>query len=293
MKGLAGNLSTQLPHIPEWRHILSTLSSRDTYLNLLTHLVIILLIWLGAWLLIRIAQALVQRLMQPLLESDLRKNEFHQAARRRTLISLFLSVARYTLSFFAVIGILATWNVHFVGLLSAALGTAGILGVVVGFGAQKLVRDVITGFFILMEDQYSVGDTVTIGVITGVVEEVGIRVTKIRDDIGRINMMPNGDISLVTNHSRGGLSAAVDLSVGPDQDLAAVREVVAHLSKKCESSDGDVVSPVAVQGMTALDGTKVTMRIVATAAPGRQKAAEMELRAALREGFLAAGVKLV
>lgn len=120
-------------------------------------------------------------------------------ARARTLGGLLRSVTGYVLIFIAGIMILRVMGADPLPLIT----TAGVLGLGIGFGAQKLVRDVITGFFILLENQYVVGECVTIGAVTGVIEEIGMRTTKVRDEEGRLTIISNGDITQVTNHSRG------------------------------------------------------------------------------------------
>lgn len=273
-----------------WPQFMESLRNPHLYERVGVHAAKIILICLAAAILARIGKAIVNRTVVPLIQMEERRENFSQAARRRTLAGLLQSVVRYGVYFFAFISIIATWNVHVLGLL----GTAGVLGVVVGFGAQKLVRDVITGILLLVEDQYSVGDTVTIGTVTGVVEDIGVRVTRIRDEIGRLNILPNGDINQVMNHSRGRLEAMVEVSVPLDQDLEKVKEAVTAASTKTLARDEAALEGAAsVEGITAMDGTKMTLRIGGAARSGQQKAAEMALRQALRDEFLAAGIKLV
>ncbi len=273
-----------------WSQFMGSIRNPHVYERVAVHGAKIILICLAAAVIARIGQAMVNRTARTLIETEERRENYSQAARQRTLAGLLRSVVRYGVYFFAFISILTTWDVHVLGLL----GTAGVLGVVVGFGAQKLVRDVITGVFILIEDQYSVGDTVTISAVTGVVEDIGVRVTRIRDEIGRLNILPNGDINQVMNHSRGRLEAMVEVSVPLDQDLAAVHSAVASASTKALIGENTALQEAAtVEGITALDGTKITLRIGGVARSGQQKAAEMALRGALRDEFPAAGIKLV
>lgn len=119
-------------------------------------------------------------------------------ARVRALGSLLSSAIDFVLGFVAIIMILQAAGLNIVPLLT----TAGVAGLAIGFGAQKLVRDVISGFFILMDDLYGVGDSVMIAGVTGVVEEIGLRTTRIRDESGKLYVIPNGDVSTVCNHSR-------------------------------------------------------------------------------------------
>jgi small-conductance mechanosensitive channel len=119
-------------------------------------------------------------------------------ARIKSLQTLLGSTISFVLGFVTVVMILQAAGINILPLLT----TASVAGVAVGFGAQKLVRDWIAGIFILIEDQYGVGDIVTIGPVTGVVEELGMRTTRIRAEDGSLYIIPNGDISQVCNRSR-------------------------------------------------------------------------------------------
>ena len=287
------NETAKLAHVADWQLFTRALREPDTYWDLVYHLalsmLIVLVFWLAAW----IAQAAITRSLEPLAEKEHHRHSYAQAARRRTFAALFCSLVRYGLYFFAFIFVLSAWNVRILGVLGTALGTAGILGVVVGFGAQKLVRDIFSGIFILAEDQYSVGDTVTIGAVTGVVSDVGIRITRIRDELGRLTMIPNGDIASVTNHSRGGLDSTIEVGVPVDQDLEVVRKAVEAAGARLkDASESLVRGDATIEGVTAMDATKITLRVVVPATPGQQKRAEMALRVAVRDELLAAGVKI-
>ena len=120
------------------------------------------------------------------------------AGRIRTLGSLIRSTAFYVLIFISGVMLLKIFDVDPTPVLTAA----GVVGLAVGFGAQKLVRDIISGFFIVLENQYSVGECVTICGVTGTVEELGMRITQLRDEAGKLVIIPNGDIAQVVNHSR-------------------------------------------------------------------------------------------
>lgn len=128
------------------------------------------------------------------------KRRKNASRRNDTLAALLKSVLTYTVSFLALVTVLQT---GFAIDMTSILAAAGVLGVAVGFGAQTLVKDIISGFFLLFEDQFSVGDRVTLEGFTGVVEELGLRATRIRGAAGDLFILPNGSISKVTNHSRG------------------------------------------------------------------------------------------
>lgn len=177
-----------------WTDFLREAGAKALHSILQIALIIILLLVARA-----IAFRVINRTMTAIAAREEAEGRSGAAGRARTLGGLLRSVLSYVLVFIAAIMILRALGTDPVPLLT----TAGVLGLAVGFGAQKLVRDVISGFFILLESQYSVGEYVTIGTSTGTVEEIGMRTTRLRDDIGRLTIIANGDITQVTNHSRG------------------------------------------------------------------------------------------
>ena len=211
--------------------------------------------------------------------------------RRKTLIGVAQSVARWTLYFIAFVLIL---NVLGVGWqhLGMLVGTAGIIGLAVGFGSQRLVRDLVTGFFILLEGQFDVGDRVTIGTVTGTVEELGLRIVRVRDDTGRLHLIANGDIVQVCNHSRGPVTAWLDISLpagqAPDRAIAAISALGEELARERT----EIASPARVQGVSSLDGGKTGLRIVMSVPGAKEQELLMELRDRVRRRFQQEGIEL-
>ena len=166
------------------------------------------------------------------------------------------------------------------------LGAASVLGLAIGFGAQKLVRDVITGLFILGEGQFDAGEWVTIGAVTGMVEEIGLRVTRLRDDQGRIYLIANGDITQVFNASRGNVRLAVEVSLqrtaALDTALDAVRAAAIEvLRANGAAPTRDAEAPAVL--VTAMDAAKVTVRLVLWVPVLKKDAIEDALRRRLLE----------
>jgi small-conductance mechanosensitive channel len=231
----------------------------------------------------RLMARLVDRLVPPLL-SRVRPEAQVSESRTRTISGLLKSIGHYVLLFIAAVMALQVLGLE----VAPIIASAGVVGLAVGFGAQKLVRDVITGFLILVEDQFAVGDTITIGGNTGVVEEMGMRITRLRDEVGKLVILSNGDISTVVNHTRGPLSVTVDVSVTPETGLEQLRDLVAGLVLPKEMW----AEAPAVRGVVAMDAAKLTVRVVGRAQPGQQTAAELTLRQLLREALTGAGIKL-
>lgn len=212
-----------------------------------------------------------------------------QIGRVKTLGSLIRSVLFYILIFISGVMLLRTFDIDPAPVLTAA----GVVGLAVGFGSQKLVRDIIAGFFIVLENQYSVGDYITIGAVTGTVVELGMRVTRLRDDIGKLVFIANGDIVQVINHSRGSVQALLEISIAADSDLDKVRELVASLGADVAAQLDGVVSAPRADVITALSATSITIRISAVVKPGRQEQVQTCLREMIYRKFREGEIKLV
>ena len=197
--------------------------------------------------------------------------------RVETLGSLLRSVAS-----FAVALVTGTMILSDVGFdLTAVVASAGILGVAVAFGAQHLVRDVLTGVFMLLEDQYGVGDVVDAGSATGVVEAVTLRTTRLRDVDGTVWHVRNGEITRVGNRSQGWSRAIVDVPLPVTADVPAVRRVLLDVAHALAAEDGfadKVLEEPEVWGVESLTTDGIVLRLVQKTAPLEQGAVERELR---------------
>ncbi|WP_442974258.1 mechanosensitive ion channel family protein [Saccharothrix sp. NRRL B-16348] len=175
------------------------------------------------------------------------------------------------------------------------LTSAGILGVAIGFGAQNLVKDFLSGMFMMLEDQYGVGDVVDLGPATGTVESVALRITTIRDTNGTVWYVRNGEILRVGNSSQGFAVAVVDLPLGYGANLASASEV---LTKAVEDATGeellakDVIDKPQVLGVEKVTPEGITMRVTVKVRPGRQWAVQRALRAKLMPALDDAGISL-
>lgn len=210
------------------------------------------------------------------------------AARIRTLGGLMRSLTIYTLVFVAGFMIVIS-----MGLPPLPVATvASVLGLALGIGAQKLVRDVISGFFILLENQYSVGDFVTIDEVTGTVDEIGTRTTRLRDELGRMVFVSNGDISIVTNHSRGPLVSTIDVSVAPNANVEKVYEILTRIGEEIAEAREDVMSPFRVEGFSAMNGDKLTINLVGNIDPRSVSVVQADLRKRVYEALIKDGIDI-
>jgi small conductance mechanosensitive channel len=199
-----------------------------------------------------------------------------ESKRANTLRKLTHSIARYTIYFISALTLLI--NLGFDPL--PVLAGAGILGLAIGFGAQNLVRDVITGFFLIFEGQLEVGDVVQInGRIEGTVEEIGLRVTKIREFNQRLHYIANGNITQVTNYNREKMRAIVHLTVPFECDMDRVNqtleEVCRHIGKKHSSI---LLAPPEVMGVTRIDQHGVQFTVTALCDPEAYWKLERDMR---------------
>jgi small conductance mechanosensitive channel len=266
-----------LPHHPTLRKII------DSAPVILGRLGVAFLVYLlGKWLL----NLILRRVFTPLIARERQANS-PRVARLVTLETLSRSILLYALYFWFIYLILFAFDIS----LGPLLATAGIAGVAIGFGAQKLVKDVMTGFFLLLEDQFAVGDLVSINGNLGIVEETGMRITKLRDDAGRLIILSNGDIGMVINYSKGGFKISFDVGVSAETSPETVKEALDGAAQRLKKEKGISIEPV-LRGVMGMSGTNVTYRIEAAAPPADRLDAEARLRAALLAELSERGVKL-
>jgi small-conductance mechanosensitive channel len=232
--------------------------------------------------------ALVMRIVNSRLTAYLLREDKRYMSERRakTLVPLLKSIVRYLVYLIAGLTILSKLGVPIGSLLAAA----GIGGVAIGFGAQSLVRDVITGFFILFEDQFAVGDHVSLSGVSGTVEEMTLRVTKIRDFGGQLHIVPNGQINQVTNHMGSRMRVLFEITVPIDVDGKKVEEILCNLFKKFAKEHSEVQEGPSLLGVSRVDHTGVSYQLIAKTDPGQQWAVERELRGAVWKELIAHGI---
>jgi small conductance mechanosensitive channel len=207
----------------------------------------------------------------------------------RTIAPLLKSLLKYGTIFVAAVLVLRAMGVDPTPIIAGA----GVIGLAVGFGAQTLVKDVIAGFFLLFEGVIAVGDVITFGNSSGVVEEVGLRVTKYRTFSGELWVIPNGEIRAFGNFNRQWNRAVVTVGVAYEQDVGKAMRVLEEVGKIWATEHRDIVleAPV-VQGILSFDDSAVALRLVVKVRPLQQAAAEWELRRRIKEAFDREGVEI-
>ncbi|MFW5471945.1 mechanosensitive ion channel family protein [Knoellia sp. CPCC 206450] len=210
--------------------------------------------------------------------------------RMATLGSLLRSVVTF------VVGLIATLTVmDLVGIpLGPLLASAGVGGVALGFGAQSLVKDFLSGIFMILEDQYGVGDVVDTGEAIGTVEEVSLRVTRLRDADGVTWYVRNGEVLRIGNLSQHRATAIVDVPVAYDEDVARVTEVLREASERMMADaawEGKLLDAPNVAGVESITGQTMTIRVLAETSPGAKVEVQRELRQRLKSALDEAEVK--
>ena len=212
-----------------------------------------------------------------------------RAQRARTIGSVLRSASSFIVGAVAVVMILAEFGVA----LGPILASAGIVGIALGFGAQNLVRDFLSGMFMLLEDQYGVGDIVDLGSANGTVEAVGLRITTVRDGNGTVWYVRNGEILRVGNKSQGYAVAVADLLLAHNADIAQATEIAARVAAEAVADPEvaeHVIEEPEVVGIEKVGPEGVTFRVTARTAPGQQFGVQRALITALTEAFDRAGL---
>jgi len=209
--------------------------------------------------------------------------------RVRALGSILRSAASVTIFSIAGVVILGDLGIN----LAPLLASAGVVGIAIGFGAQNLVRDYLSGIFMLVEDQYGVGDVITVGDATGTVENVTLRITRMRDVNGIVWHIRNGAIDTVGNESQGWARAVIDFPVPYAADLGTIRTLLGNVADALWNDPAwrvVMLDAPEVWGAQEVTSDEVTMRIVARTAPLRQWEVEREMRARVKAALDAAGI---
>jgi small conductance mechanosensitive channel len=207
-----------------------------------------------------------------------------RAQRARTIGSVLRSISSAVILTVGAIMVLAEFGVA----LAPILASAGIVGVAVGFGAQNLVRDFLSGMFMLLEDQYGVGDIIDAGEASGVVEAVGLRITTLRDHQGTVWYVRNGEILRVGNKSQGYAVAVIDLPLAHTADIPSASAIVERAATERiaeEDVSDSVLEPPELLGVERVGPEGVTLRLTVKVKPGEQFAVQRALNAAIADAF--------
>lgn len=234
-------------------------------------------------LILIIALLIIAPIGRKIISTSLRKSSSNQKispSRMETLEKLLLNMFHYVLIFVFII--------MFFGIIEQPIGPllagAGVVGLAIGFGAQGLVSDIVTGFFILLEKQIDVGDYVTAAGYDGIVEEVGLRTTQIRGFDGTLHFVPNREIAGVSNHSRGNMRALVDIGISYHDNIDEAVKLLQGICREFEQDERFVEGPEAL-GVQEIGSSEVVLRVIGKTKNMEQWGAERDMRKRIKETF--------
>ena len=267
-----------------WEALLGFYNAADGMVASVINVAIVLIL---AWLLLRLADKGTRRWMKHFQNLP----EIHPRRQRAFTVSgLITSAVRYVVWPLVIIVILDEMNID----IAALIATAGIAGLAIGFGAQTLVKDVISGIFLLFDDTIHVGDFIKIGSDEGTVEFIGIRLIKVRKFNGEMVMIPAGELRIFSNQSIGYARVIVEVGLAYEQDIDAVLPVMEEVANAWAADHADILleEHPTVQAITTFTDSAITARIVVQVVPGNQWQAERDLRLLLKRAFDQRGIEI-
>jgi small-conductance mechanosensitive channel len=275
LSGLKTFMSDIFKHITSWFTI-----SGIKVLGILITLVILsqLSRWIVKWL-----EKFVPE-KDPLQAAEAKK-------RAQTLGNILRHALLIVIFFIAILMILGELGIQ----LGPLLATAGIGALAVGFGAQSLVKDVISGFFIILENQYRIGDVVEVSGVSGLVESVGLRKTVLRDLEGRVHTIPNGEIKVVSNLTKEWSRAVVDIGISYHEDIDQIIGLLTQIGKELEGEEpykSAILEPAQILGVERFGESQLVIRMIVKTIPLKQWEVGRELRRRVKNRFDEKGIRI-
>lgn len=238
--------------------------------------------------LMRFVAALVQTVFALMARGAVARDAEATQRRLQTLSTIFSGVAQSTIFFIGLLTLLQQLDVN----ITPILASAGVVGIAVGFGAQSLIKDLFSGFLILLEDQFSVGDIVRIAEFSGTVEQITLRATRIRGMDGSLTTIPNGNIATVSNLSKDWSRVVLDVEIDYREDVdRAMAIALATALAYREESPQTIVEDPTMLGVDRVTYTSVTLRLLVKTAPAKQFDITRELRRRIKLAFDEQGVQ--
>ena len=245
-----------------------------TWVYVTETLIKIILVLVLSKVIIKLGEKMVRKVFLMRAKSPLRTNERREA----TLLKLLENVITYVVYFIAAMMILEYCGLPVKGLLAGA----GIFGLAIGFGAQSLVKDIISGFFVIFEDQFSVGDYIKINTFEGEVLEIGLRTTKLKSKTGELHVIPNGSIVQVTNFSILNSVSIVDVIIPNDDQVERAEKLIQRQLSRLEIKIEEIVKGPELKGIETLSPTEIVLRIVTETKPMKENEVSRLIRKELK-----------
>ncbi len=251
---------------------------------LTTHGTKVLIILLVIWAVNKFLKSIIDKIVRKSVRSSRFSSKEAEEKRENTLISVFSSGIRVIVWTTGIIMILSEIGINIGPIIAAA----GIAGLALGFGGQYLIRDLISGLFIILENQYRVGDYIEIAGVSGKVEDINLRMTIIRDSNGAVHFVPNGEIKKSTNMSKDFSKVNLKVAVSYDSDLKKVEEIINRVGQELsldEEFKDNIISPPKFISIDDLSDSGVVIRIKGETKPQKQWAVASELRLRIKDAF--------
>ncbi|EKU48180.1 mechanosensitive ion channel family protein [Staphylococcus massiliensis] len=271
-----------------FKGLIEPLTKPETYEQLITKLIIIAIYIIVAFILTRI----VNKVIAQFFKMNKRNKNYARAKRSETLITLVQNVVGYIIWFITITTILGKFGVSVEGILAGA----GVVGLAIGFGAQTLVKDIITGFFIIFENQFDVGDYVKINtsgatVAEGFIKSIGLRSTRLTTFSGELVILPNGTINEVVNYSVSNNTSVVEMPFSAEEDITKVETLLSEFLPKMRKEHDVFTKDPIVLGVERVTSLEIVIKITAETIPGEGFAGARILRREIKEFFQREGIK--
>ena len=258
---------------------------------LIPRLVEVAIILVLAMLFYRFVRVIIRRVVEKDIEEDDPIARRLRQQRVQTIAGLLSNIAAVVLVIITMLTLLGTFGVS----IAPILASVGVLGLAVSFGAQSLVKDVITGIFMLLEGQFGIGDVIRLGDAAGVVEKITLRTTVLRDVFGVVHTIPNGEITRVSNLTKAWSRAVLDIGVAYREDVDRVIAVLRDVGERMHA-DPDfgalLLEPPEVPGVESFGDSAVLIRMTAKTLPMKQWEVARELRRRIKKRFDAEGIEI-
>lgn len=242
-----------------------------------------------------VTQVIVRRFLGLLVHKIVQRHHYttERAGQQReeTIMSVFGTSTAVILWIIGLFMVLAALQVD----LGALLTGAGLIGIIVGFGAQSTIKNLLAGVFVILENQYRVGDIVTINGVSGVVEVLTIRITKLRDLDGDLHVIQNGDINIITNHTFGYSSVNIDIGVSYDSNIDAVEKTINKVGEELAADthwSSRFIEPIKFLRVDEFSDSAIVIKSLGKVAPAAQWEVAGEFRRRLKQAFDKAGIEI-
>ncbi len=238
--------------------------------------------------LMRFASALLKTVFNLFERGAVNREELASRRRLQTLSATFRGIVQMVILFIGLMVFLQRLKID----ITPILLSASVLGIAIGLGAQSLIKDFFAGILILFENQFSVGDTIKIGETSGAVEQLTLRVTRVRALDGSLTIIPNGNINSVVNYSKGWSRVVLDIEVDYKEDVDRAMKVMLETAKRMrDEKSTDIIEDPAMLGVDKLSASSITLRLLAKTSANRQNDVARELRRRIKLAFDQEGIK--